>query len=76
MSLLSFSGLAQTFGAFDVFSGLNADLPNNGKVGLVGPNGIGKTSLLLILAGLAQPARGAVHLARAAGALAICARRP
>ena len=64
MSLLSFSGLAQTFGAFDVFSGLNADLPNNGKVGLVGPNGIGKTSLLLILAGLAQPARGAVHLAR------------
>src|SRR5688572_27554958 len=64
MSLLSFSGLAQTFGAFDVFSGLNADLPNDGKVGLVGPNGIGKTSLLLILAGLAQPARGGVHIAK------------
>lgn len=64
MSLLSFSGLAQTFGALDVFSGLNANLPHDGKVGLVGPNGIGKTSLLLILAGLVQPARGGVHLAR------------
>ena len=64
MSLLSFSGLSQTFGAFDVFSGLSANLPNDGKVGLVGPNGIGKTSLLLILAGLAAPARGSVHLAR------------
>ncbi len=30
----------------------------------MGPNGIGKTSLLLILAGLAQPARGSLHLAR------------
>ncbi len=64
MSLLTFSGLAQSFGAADIFKGLSGSLPHGGKVGLVGPNGIGKTSLLLILAGLATPAAGSAHLAR------------
>ncbi|MCC7361900.1 MAG: ABC-F family ATP-binding cassette domain-containing protein [Anaerolineales bacterium] len=64
MSLLTFSGLAQSFGAADIFKGLSGSLPHGGKVGLVGPNGIGKTTLLLILAGLAQPTAGDAHLAR------------
>jgi ATP-binding cassette, subfamily F, member 3 len=64
MSLLTFTGLAQSFGAADIFKGVTASLPNGGKVGLVGPNGVGKTSLLLILAGLAAPAAGSVQLAR------------
>ena len=64
MSLLTFSGLKQSFGAADIFSGLTASLPQGGKVGLVGPNGIGKTTLLLILAGLVEPKEGGVHLAR------------
>ena len=64
MSLLTFSGLAQSFGAADIFSGLSGSLPYGGKVGLVGPNGIGKTTLLLILAGLTEPKQGGAHLAR------------
>jgi len=64
MSLLSFSYLGQTFGAVDIFAGLTAALPNDGKVGLVGPNGIGKTTLLRILARLDQPKYGSVHLAK------------
>src|SRR5947208_8952537 len=64
MSLLTFNGLAQSFGAEDIFRGLSASLPYGGKVGLVGPNGIGKTTLLLILAGLAEPKEGGAHLAR------------
>jgi ATP-binding cassette subfamily F protein 3 len=64
MSLLTFNGLAQSFGADDIFRGLSASLPYGGRVGLVGPNGIGKTTLLLILAGLVEPKEGSAHLAR------------
>ena len=67
------AGLAQSFGAFDVFSGLTANLPNDGKVGLVGPNGIGKTSLLLILAGLEQPGTERAVRATARGRRLRCA---
>jgi ATP-binding cassette subfamily F protein 3 len=64
MSLLTAHDLSLSFGAFDVFTGINLRLANDGKVGLIGPNGIGKTSLLLILAGLSQPTTGHVSLAR------------
>src|SRR5260221_14788172 len=64
MSLLTLPGLSQSFGADDIFHGLSASPPNGGKVGLVGPNGIGKTTLLLILAGLVEPKQGSAHLAR------------
>jgi ATP-binding cassette, subfamily F, member 3 len=66
MSMLTASNVGQSFGAYDVFSGVSASVPNDGKIGLVGPNGIGKTTLLLILAGLAQPTTGHVHVARGA----------
>src|SRR5262245_41321895 len=64
MSILTINNIAQSFGAFDVFTGLSANIPHGAKIGLVGPNGIGKTSLLLILAGLAEPARGHIHIAQ------------
>lgn len=64
MAIISISNLGQSFGAFDLFKGLSGSVPNDGKVGLVGPNGIGKTSLLLILAGMTPPSAGSIHLAR------------
>ena len=66
MAIISISNVGQSFGAFDVFKGLSGSVPNDGKVGLVGPNGVGKTSLLLILAGISQPSAGTIHFARGA----------
>lgn len=66
MAILTASYLGQSFGAVDLFGGVSVSIPQDGKIGLVGPNGVGKTSLLLILAGISQPASGSVHLARGA----------
>lgn len=66
MAILTAVNVGQSFGAFDVFKGVSASVPNDGKVGLVGPNGIGKTTLLLILAGLEKAPAGFVHLAKSA----------
>lgn len=64
MAILTVSYVGQAFGAFDVFTNVTVSIPRDGKVGLVGPNGIGKTTLLHILAGHSQPSTGQVSLAR------------
>jgi ATP-binding cassette, subfamily F, member 3 len=64
MSILTVNNLSLSYGAFDVFRGISGSIPNDGKIGLIGPNGIGKTSLLLILAGLNQATSGSVHISR------------
>jgi len=47
-----------------VFSGISVAVANDSKIGLIGQNGIGKTSLLSMMAGINQPTRGSVTLAR------------
>jgi len=64
MSILTADNLGLSFGAFDLFKGISVTIANDSKIGLIGPNGIGKTSLLLILAGINQPTTGKVHIAR------------
>ena len=51
MAVLTANNLGQSFGAIDIFDNISVSIPNDGKIGLVGPNGVGKTTLLLILAG-------------------------
>ncbi len=64
MSLLSGSNLGISFGAFDLFRGINVTVANDSKIGLIGPNGVGKTSLLLLLAGINPPTVGEVHITK------------
>jgi ATP-binding cassette subfamily F protein 3 len=64
MSIITAENLGISFGAFDLFRDISVTVANDAKIGLIGPNGIGKTSLLLLLAGINQPTSGIVHLAR------------
>jgi ATP-binding cassette, subfamily F, member 3 len=64
MSLLAFENLEKAYGVQDVFTGISAALPHGARVALVGPNGVGKTTLLRLLAGLETPDQGRVHRSR------------
>ena len=64
MAVLTASSLGQSFGAADVFDNISVSVANDAKIGLVGPNGVGKTTLLLILAGTTKPESGTIHRAR------------
>ncbi len=64
MSILSAQNVGLSFGAFDLFRGISVTVANDSKIGLIGPNGIGKTSLMLILAGINPPTTGKIHIAR------------
>lgn len=64
MSLLSAKNLGVSFGAFDLFKGISVNIANDAKIGLIGPNGVGKTTLTLILAGINTPTTGEVSIAK------------
>src|SRR5947209_9167224 len=62
MLLLSCSRLSRGFDAGPLFENVGFELHAGERVGLVGPNGIGKTTLLKILVGLDRPDDGEVRL--------------
>lgn len=64
MSLLTAHRLAMSYGPLDVFEGVDLAVAHGDRIGLVGPNGEGKTTLLRILTGQLQPTAGAVHRRR------------
>jgi ATP-binding cassette subfamily F protein 3 len=64
--LLTASGIAVSYGARDIFAGVDLALHPGDRVALVGPNGCGKTSLLGVLARRDRPAAGQVHWAKGA----------
>lgn len=64
MSLINASNLAKSFGSEDIFSNISLSVPYGARIAIVGPNGVGKTTLLRILIGMDEPSEGKVSRAR------------
>jgi ATP-binding cassette subfamily F protein 3 len=64
MSLITASSLSKSFGAEDIFREVSFSVAKGARLALVGPNGIGKTTLLRILVGLEEPSTGRVTRAK------------
>ena len=61
--------ISKSFGAIQVLEHVSLVVSAGDRVGIVGPNGIGKSTLLRVLAGLEQPDRGTVVRSGEAGYL-------
>ena len=54
--------LVKGFGDRTLIDGLSFSLPPNGIVGVIGPNGVGKTTLLQMILGADQPDAGTIRI--------------
>ena len=59
--LIDVQGLGHAYGPRQIFQGLDFSVENGEFVCIVGPSGVGKTTLLGCLTGLQQPTRGSVN---------------
>ena len=60
--MLTVHQLSKSFGVEKILAGVSFSLNPGERLGLVGPNGCGKTTLLRILAGLDRPDSGSIRL--------------
>jgi ATP-binding cassette ChvD family protein len=61
-TVIEVNGLQKGFGDRVLIRNLSFSLPRNGIVGIIGPNGVGKTTLFKTIVGLEQPDAGTVRV--------------
>lgn len=61
-SIISFRDVSKRYQRREAIYNLTFDLPNGKVIGLIGPNGSGKTTTLKLMSGLLHPSRGTVLL--------------
>ena len=61
-TVIEAQNLTKAFGDRVLIDDLSFSLPRNGIVGIIGPNGVGKTTLFKTIVGLEQPTSGSVRV--------------
>ena len=61
-NVLKVNGLCKSFGDRVLIDNLSFELPRNGIVGVIGPNGVGKSTLFKMIVGKEQPTSGTLEL--------------
>ena len=61
-NVLKVDGLSKSFGDRVLIDNLSFELPRNGIVGVIGPNGVGKSTLFKMIVGKEQPTSGTLEL--------------
>ncbi len=76
---IAFSGVRKAFGDVLALEDVTFDLERHSRIGIVGPSGGGKSTLLQLTAGLLEPDDGSINVegqVSATGRLARCAMMP
>jgi ATP-binding cassette subfamily F protein 3 len=64
MIVLQANNLAKSYGVENIFTNVSFTITNKDRVGLVGPNGVGKSTLLKCLVGVEEPDEGTIFKAK------------
>ena len=62
--VIAIRGLTKGYGGRTLIDNLDLDLPPGGIVGVVGPNGMGKTTLLRMIIGTEKPDAGTIEIGK------------
>jgi ABC-type multidrug transport system ATPase subunit len=61
--MIRLENVVQHYGVRPVLTGIDLEISDGELVGLLGPNGMGKTTLLSVMAGVLMPQKGSVQIA-------------
>ena len=60
--MIQLINISLSFGAQVIFKELSWHVKEGRKIGLVGPNGVGKTTIMDVIAGIRQPDSGSISM--------------